>query len=238
MAMMLNAQEPYMHQIFRLIGGMAIGLIFAAATYAIALIIVSKQTRSHSHNHNLKAPLLGIAIGLCWAGLIACLKKFAPSIEPFWGDFNNLGAYIPALAVILEAFAKFILQTMFILLMIHLLNMFKRSKAGYVAQILIMMALGFAIVGAQPILTIGHLCLSGLTVGIILVIAYYTVLAYIPAAAPWVTGTAVALQLAQQAVLQMYPSALLGNVLAIIMISAATWIWFKALVKNESITVE
>lgn len=229
MAMMLNAQEPYLHQIFRLLGGMTIGLIFAAATYSITLIIVSKQTRSLANSNNLKAPMVGIAIGLCSAGLAACLLKLAPSIEPFWGDLNNLGSYIPALAIILGAFAKFVLQTVFILLMIHLLNMFKRGKKGVVAQIVILMALGFAIVGAQPILSLAHLCIAGFATVIVLVLAYYFVLRHMPSAAPWITGAAIILQLAQQAVLNMYPSALLGNIIAIIMIAAATWSWFKAL---------
>ena len=229
MAQMLNAQEPYLHQIFRLIGGMAIGLIFAAGAYAIAIIMVSKKTRALAHNHRLLAPLFGIAIGLCWAGLVSCLKKFAPSIEPFWGDFSSLGSYIPTLAVILDAMAKFLLQTIFILLMIHLLNIVKKTKTGYALQIIIMMVLGFAIMGAQPILTLNHYFLSGLAVGLFLIVTYYAVLAYIPAITPWVTGTALALALAQQALLNLYPTSMTANILAIIIVYVAAWVWHRAM---------
>ena len=114
--------------------------------------------------------------------------------------------------------------------MVHLLNMFRKSISRYALQVFILIVLGFAIIGAQQLLTINHFLLSGLAVGLFLVIAYYTVLAYIPATTPCICGTAIALQLAQQALLSLYPLSSIANLSAMIVILSVAWFWYSKLV--------
>lgn len=229
MATLLNAQEPYLHQIFRLLGSMALSWIFMAALYTFIIIFLTTLTRSLGNINGTGKALLGIAIGLCWGALISILKKYGPALEPLWGNITSFGAHIPTVAVILDAIFTFIIYTITILLMIHSLNMFNKTKKGDAFQILIMIVLGFIIMGTQPILTLQYWVFSGFVVGLFLIISYFSLLAYIPAATPWVIGTALILDLSQQAMFKMYPMAMLSNFSACIVILIAAWFWYNVM---------
>jgi hypothetical protein len=232
MAQLLNTQEPYAHQLFRLLSSIIIGLIFSTAAYTYIIIMTMKYARATRTNDNNNDKLCGIALGLSWAGLTALLTCIQPSLEPFCGDFSSLGSYCPACGILLSNLAKCINQIAFILILIYALNLLAKYKAHYVLQIITFVLFGFALVGSQPLLTINHFLLSGFLVSIFFMIAYYSVLAYVPSCVPWLVATTVSYHLIQQATLNIYPSAIIANICSIIVIVAIAWLWNNLMKKN------
>ena len=192
-----------------------------------------KYARATKINNNNNGKFLGISLGLCWAGLTALLTRIQPAIEPFWGDFSALGSYCPACNVLLGSLAKCINQIVFILIFIYALDLFKNFKARYFLQLITFALIGFALVGSQPLLTINHFLLSVSVVSIFFIIAYYSVLAYVPSCVPWLVATIISCYLTQQAVLNMYPTAIIANICSIIAIVAVAWIWYNSMIKPD-----
>jgi hypothetical protein len=205
---------------------MTIGLLCSAGAYAILLYMLMKYSRSVIKTSNYKEEiLLGSSIGLCWAGLAALLKKIAPSLEPFWGDFSSMSAYFPAIDVVINTVLSFVLQTIFMLLMIYLANMFTQNKKGYILQVALFIVLAFAQLGAQPLFTINHFLLSGIIASAFFITLYYSVLTHLASCIPWIVATLLICQSVQQAVLALYPTACIAHCIAIIVVFIVTWLW-------------
>jgi hypothetical protein len=234
-AQVLNTQEPYAHQLFRLLSSMIIGLIFSTAAYSYIITMTMKYARATRTNNTTSSSdtLWGISLGLGWAGLTALLTLIQPSLEPFYGDYSTLGSYCPACSVLLGNLAKCINQIVFILILIYALNLFAKHKARYVLQIITFVLIGFALVGSQPLLTINHFLLSGLAVSIFFIFAYYLILAYVPSCTPWFVATMLSCQLAQQAVLNLYPTAMIANICSIIIVFAVAWLWHSIMIRQD-----
>jgi len=224
LASILNAQEPYWQQIFRLSGGLLVGIIIMALLYPLFISFVSIRSQNAYNSKNI---FYGIALGICWAGLFALLKYFAPSMEPVIGNEHYLNYYSPCLAIILERIGQFLTYTIGTLFFIQGLNTFNKSRYRYVLQISLIMLFSFLFLACQPIITISHLLISSCLLGICMTAAYYTILCHMPTITPWATATLIALSMLQHGILLMIPAALLYNIIGIIIIFIVAWFWYK-----------
>lgn len=235
MAQILNTQEPYAHQLFRLLSGMMFSLLFSAAAYSYIVAVTMMYARAtRTNNNNNHDTFWGIALGLCWAGLTALLTHIQPALEPFWGDFSTLGSYCPACNVLIGNLIKCINQIVFILILVYAVDVLAKYKLRYLLQIAAMLLFGFALAGSQPLLTINHFILCGAVFCVFIIVAYYRVLAYVPSCAPWLVATMLSCQFAQQAVLNLYPTAMIANICSIIIVYAAAWLWHSIMIKSDN----
>jgi hypothetical protein len=87
------------------------------------------------------------------------------------------------------------------------------------------MLLGLLIGACQPIANIPHTLIFGCILGIYMAVSYRVVLRHIPMITPWATSTVLALSMVRHSALLMSNSALLCNIIGIIIIFIVAWFW-------------
>ncbi len=225
-ASLVNAQEPYWQQVFRLSGGLFISTIIMALLYPLCISFVSIKSQ---HSYKSKNIFYGIALGICWAGLFALLNYCAPSMTPVIGNVHSLNYYSPCLAIILERIGQFLTYTLAALFSIQGLNTLSKSRYSNILQISLIILISFLFLASQPIITIPHMLISSCLLSICLAAAYYMVLRHVPTITPWITATLIALSMLQHGILLMTPAALLCNSIGIIIVYIAAWFWYTNL---------
>ena len=231
-AQMLNSQEPYTHQLFRLLSGIGFGLLCSAGAYTFAIIMVIQYARATIIQAKTTYKLYGISLGICWTGLTALLKRLTTSLEPFWGDFSCLGTYLPTTCITLNTVSKFIIETMLTLLLLFALNIFAKNRNRYFMQIPLLLCIGFVLVGIQPIITMEHFVITSLVTSLFFIVAYYNVLTHMPACVPWIIATTLSCHIIQQAILNVYPAACIGNSIAFIVVIITALLSEKILTRS------
>lgn len=225
-ASLVNAQEPYWQQVFRLSGGLFISIIIMALIYPLFISFVSIKSKDNRRSKNI---FYGIALGTCWAGLFALLNYWAPSIAPVIGNAYSLNYYSPCLAIILERIGQFLTYTLAALFYMHGLNTFSKYRYSNIVQTSLIVLISFLFLSSQPIITIPHMLISSCLLSICLIPAYYMVLRHMPTITPWITATLIALSMLQHGILLMTPTALLCNGIGIILIYIGALFWYKKL---------
>ncbi len=179
---------------------------------------------------NLRAALLpGLALGTVWAGLAALVLRLRPSSLPIWPDFTVAGSALPWLGASLHPLATFFivaLPTVWIVVGADHLTAGWQRRRGLAALLMIGLAIGFTGWSVDdPSLWFWQ----GLLLGGSLLAAYILVLRHqLSLVVPAVAG-AVAWQTLGQGILRAYPGALLGNLLAVVVILLVALWWVRAL---------
>jgi membrane protease YdiL (CAAX protease family) len=224
LATVLNAQEPYWQQLFRISGWLCTNVIIVALLYPLFMSFVNIRSQGRYGSRYI---WYGISLGVFWAGLSALTNYCTPSTEPVVGSIQHLNAYIPCLAIILEKIGQFLTYTVGVLFCVQSLDTLHASRHRSIVQIVLLMLLGLLIGACQPIATIPHTIIFGCILGIYMAVSYRVVLHHIPMITPWTTSTVLALSMVRHSTLLMSNSALLCNIIGIIIIFIMAWFWHK-----------
>lgn len=225
----LNAQEPYLHQIFRLGSSIFMALISTIITTGIGLIIASKKLRTP----NRLSIAIAFALGCAWVGLIALIKYIAPSLQPLWGNYNNLGSYSPLLTVVIRTLFDFITQTTFLIFVVKMVNMIKNIPYGNVVKSMVLICTACVIMSSLQILTINHLIISCILTSIFFMMSYFVAFNKFPESLIWFVATIIGIQSIQQAIFNIVPHAWANTICTIGTLIIAAWIWGKFIAQEN-----
>jgi hypothetical protein len=165
---------------------------------------------------------IGISLGFIIAGFRALATALTPLLEPKWPDFSAAGDSVPLIAAALNPFTAFVtlllIMSLLFLLIQYVTHRWKFHRATGVVLFLVMGLL----LEARTIETISSWLAGGALLAAALLTVYVFVIRYDPRVVLPMVAALSALSLLRETVHRAYPSALLGGILAIVVIGIAT----------------
>jgi hypothetical protein len=226
-----STAEPLSNQIFTMVAPNVVGILFISAVSALVIGFITSWMRGQSQPRGSMIYIgAGWGLGLLIAGLSSVVSAlFKPSLEPLWADLSALSYYIPLLRDGLHPISGYILGTTLILLIITAIDNFTRGWAQkrIIFAILIVL-MGFVVAG-DSIESITFYIISGLISGIIYLLAYIFVFRYNLCLIPLAIGAGVMVDILRQGIMNAYPYAIPGAVLAVVAIGCVSVYWYKLL---------
>jgi membrane protease YdiL (CAAX protease family) len=217
-------------------GGLMIMLIIAA----VSALIVGMTHRWLPPQPAMGAGAIaaGIALGALAAGL-AALAATVSTQSPSWPELGPASAQLPWLAAGLGPIVGLITTTAMLLLVVALIHAATRGwSCRQVPFSILLVLLGLVLVGSEGAETIPLWLASGLGAGMVLWVAYVTVLRFNMALLPLALATATILATVRQGILNAYPGAITGSVIAVLLIGALAMVWAKRMVQDTALPNE
>jgi hypothetical protein len=226
-----STAQPLMNQLLILAaGGLMSSLVIPGFLALIAGLVfgwIAVERKEPSLPGSLTALALaaipaGIAVVLSWVGGGA-------GDGPLWPDFSSLDRLIPAVGPALDALSRLIMTGLLVLYVIALVDRFSRgwSRMQPLAGLGLFL-FGLVGAGAAPS-SVERWLVSGVMSGALLVVMYVLVLRRDMTLLPLVIAGWMALQRCQQLVLNAYPGAIVGQGLAVIVLLAFGFWWWRTL---------
>ncbi|MDZ7359735.1 MAG: CPBP family glutamic-type intramembrane protease [candidate division KSB1 bacterium] len=230
-----STAQPFKTQAFIFIAGGLIGVLFLAFALALVIGFVQKWRREQTPLEISKAFAWGPALGALAAGVMALTVYFAPSLKPVWAAYDAAGTFVPLLKTALEPLSQFLTQGTILLLVFTAMDRFTLSwtkrKAWFSA---LLMLVGLIVAGARSVETLPFWLLSGVAMGLILLLAYVFVLRFHLALVPLAAGVITVLAALKQGIYQAVPAALPGALIATVLIGVVAFYWFKQLAREKA----
>ena len=196
--------------------------IFSAAALALAGgVIAANPAVSTSSRADITA---GVSLGLALAGIGAVARYAVPSMSPLWGNLGPASTFLPILTAALSPLTTFAIQS--IILLIVFLALVPRTRA-----VMLLVLVGLVMTGSTTIETIPSWLILGATTGIVLLLAYLAVFRHQPIVAIVTAATLVILSTLRDGIQHPYSSALIGSVVASVLVAVAAWVWFRGSVR-------
>jgi hypothetical protein len=226
-----STAEPLSNQTLMAILIPLIGLIFLSAALSLVIgFITAWKNREPQSNNTTVMVLSGFALGALISGIESIISMtFRPSLEPLWADYMALNSWIPILRDGLGSITNYILATALILLVITAIDRFSAGLTRRKVIFAILFVLLIFVSGGETEASLSFWFISGLTSGILYLLAYLLVFRLNLALIPLVLGAGTILDALQHGLMNGYPSAVPGAVLAIILISMLSVFWYKQL---------
>jgi hypothetical protein len=129
---------------------------------------------------------------------------------------------------------QFILTTVVLLLAFTALDRYTNGwtqKKGFFSALIILAGLVFT--GVDDINNISFWLIAGLLMGFVYLLTYLFVLRFQLAFIPIFTGTMAILNVLKQGMMNDYPAAITGAILAIILLGLLSYYWYRKLAKKK-----
>ncbi|MFO7888830.1 MAG: CPBP family intramembrane glutamic endopeptidase [bacterium] len=226
-----STAEPLSNQIFMSIAISIVGILFISAGPALVNGFIISWKAKQPQSPNLLADTgAGFGLGMLIVGLLAVVSAlFEPSLKPLWADYSALNYYVPILNDGLSPVPDYILSTTLFLLIITTADRLTKNwkKRKIIFAVLIILT-GFLASGISTE-SLPFFLLIGLIKGIVYLLAYVSVFRYNLSLIPLATGSLAIVKILQQGVMNAYPTAIPGAVLAIILIGVVSVYWYQLL---------
>lgn len=227
MAAEFNTSEPFTHQLFNYIGFSLLSLLIKAGIFTL-LIACIRSLNPTSNNSTQKPWIYGISLGLLYAGAYSCFIFVSPSLEPLWADYSALSTYLPIFSTISTALINFLMTLIgAILLFTTADTITKQWHTNKITGILLFIISGLIVSGLDASEHTILWLIWGILQGIIFMTAYLILVRYNMNAMVIATSTFIITKLIQQAAFNAFPTALIGNIMAGIVIAGTAWWWQK-----------
>ncbi len=230
-----STAQPFKTQAFIFIAGGLIGVLFIAFALALVIGFVQKWRREQTPIETSQAFAWGPALGALIAGVTALTVYFAPSLKPTWAAYDAAGTFLPLLETALDPLSQFLTQSTILLLVFTAMDRFTLgwTKRKVLFSVLLILV-GLMMTGARSVETLPFWLLSGLAMGIILLLAYLFVLRFHLALVPLAAGAITVLAALKQGMYQAVPAALPGALIAAVLIGLVAFYWFKQLAQEQA----
>ena len=192
--------------------------IFTAAALALAGGVVAAKANALAVLRTDIAA--GVSLGFALAGISALARYVVPSMSPLWGNLSAASTFLPILTAALSPLTAFIIQA------IVLLTVFFALAQRTRASVLLVVA-GLVMAGSTAIETIPSWLIFGAATGIVLMLAYLAVFRHQPMVALVTAATLVILSILRDGIQRPYSTALLGSIMASVLIALAAWVWYR-----------
>src|SRR5258708_30254720 len=226
----LSTSAPLPIQILGILAVGFVGLALLAAIVGLAIGAVPHNLAGLGTMPDRDALRLGVAAGLfgAAAGALAAWLR-----TPVWAQFpavSSLGSVVPLLAEAIDPIAGFLTRIVVVIAALVTIERLTRSwtrrrAAGVVALAVI----GFLSVGVPASAHMGGWALAGALIAGSLVVAYATLLRFDITLVPVALGTMMAVGAVARGVQRPFPGALLGSIVAAVLIGLLAYWWLKAL---------
>jgi membrane protease YdiL (CAAX protease family) len=179
----------------------------------------------------------GIALGLLIAGLRWAAVALGPRDLPVWPSYGGAGSFVPFLAPVPSPAVSLIAYGLFLLLVLVGLDRFTAgwSRRRGAAAVGILLA-GLAMPGP----TVADAAWGWLLVGVVsafgLFLLYRVTRTLGLGVIPWMVATALGVGAVGQLLFRAYPGAVVGGVLALVVLAAMAWGWARLLERPERAT--
>jgi membrane protease YdiL (CAAX protease family) len=224
----LDTSQPFLFQVIILLAGMAIAFGLIAVVVGIVVGWVQRmQVDSGPQSATLVQSItIGVSLAVLVAGLRAMAGSFGAAQAPEWASLASASAYVPVLGVALSPlFPSLITPAAFLLLAFTAIRSWTRGwtrlQGSFYAVLFI---LGWLLGGSVSGGVLGWV-VSGALAGILLLILYPYVLRYDLTVIPVGVATLAILAQARQVAMAAYPGAVVGGILAIVLLAAAGVFW-------------
>jgi len=222
-----STSEPLSNQIFTTVGFRLIWLLFLSAGATILMGFIKEWKPQQVKNNYI---LFGICAGLCMSGLMAVTSVlFEPSLQPQWAQYQTIDDMIPILGVALAPLMKYIIETIFLLLLFtvfdRLTDQWTNSRVKF-SIIFILVIL--AIIGTLAN-SFSYWLIGGLIIAFAALFIYIYVFRFQLELIPIFTGAIAILNEFKQGLLTAYPNSVLAHFFAVILIILLSQFWYKQL---------
>ncbi|MFQ5629855.1 MAG: CPBP family intramembrane glutamic endopeptidase, partial [bacterium] len=230
--MQFSTAQPYKNQAAIFVLGGLISALFIAAAIALVVGMVHFWRKENGGSSSTYSVLTGFALGCAAAGIFAVFGNFKPSLSPVWADYGTASTFLPVASAALGPVSGFITRTAILLLLVAGINRFTKGwtqlQAPFVAALIL---IGIIFAGTTGIESIASWLLTGLGTGIVLFFVYLFVLRFDLAIVPPALAVLSIANQARHIVQNVYPGAIAGAVLAIILLGLAAFLWTRKLAK-------
>ena len=228
-----STAQPYALQSAMVVAGGLLVLLGSAVGVALTVGMVHRWLPEQPTSAGVAGLFPGAALGVALAGLSALATRAFPRLDAAWPSFEAAGARWPFLAAVIDPIGGWIAgAAVFLLIFAAVDALSRRWSRGRVPLSLALVALGFAIAGADGVPTVGRWLAAGLVTGLVLLGSYLVVrhhLALVPVAAAVLT----ALTLLREGLLGAYPGALAGSIAAVVIIVALGILWARRMMADS-----
>lgn len=228
-----STAEPLSNQIIMMVAISVVGILFISAGPALVNgFIISWKTSQPQSQSSLAEISAGFGVGFFIVALLSVASYlFEPSLKPLWADYSALSYYVPILNNALNPITDYILSTTLILLIFNVADRLTKNwnKRKILFAVLIILT-GFLVSGISTE-SLSFFLLTGLIKGVIYLLAYVIVFRYNLSLIPLVTGSVAIVEILQQGIMNAYPAAIPGTILAIILIGVVSFYWYRLLNK-------
>ena len=191
--------------------------IFTAAALALAGGVVAAKANALAVLRTDIAA--GVSLGFALAGISALARYVVPSMSPLWGNLSAASTFLPILTA-LSPLTAFIIQAIVLLTVFFALA--QRTRAS-----VLLVVVGLVMAGSTVIETIPSWLIFGAATGIVLMLAYLAVFRHQPMVALVTAATLVILSTLRDGIQRPYSTALLGSIMASVLIALAAWVWYR-----------
>ncbi len=215
--------DPFSSQVFRNIATSILMMMFGFSCLALLAGFLQDWMNRLPQDTGEGSIWVGFSLGAALAGLGAIVDIFfKPISQPYWPEYENFGAYIPALATACQEILIYIPAVIVLLLLFASLEKFTRSwtrRKLLASALLILLGL---ITAEFNIDTISSWLTEGLVTGVIIIVMYRFVLRSNLSLLPAVIAASLIFDQIRQAMINPYPGAIGAALLSITMIVVMT----------------
>jgi len=226
----LQTALPLPIQLAGIIGIGVVGLTIISALVGLAIGALPHRLSGGGRLQDREALSLGIAVGLFGAALSAVAAWLRTPVWAQAPDIAPLGSVVPFLDVAIDPVAAFLTRTAVVLSLLAAITLATAGWTRRRALAAISIALvGFLGAGSPPGLYLSGWLGAGLVMAVGLLIAYATALRADLSMVPIGLGTMMVVSALGRGFQRPFPGALVGSVVASILIGLVAWWWFRAL---------
>jgi hypothetical protein len=198
--------------------GLVSAVVIAGALALVAGYLADQYGRAPN---NAAIGVLGISAGVILAAVRAVATGLSASREPLWPDFAAAGASVPVISGALSPFVSFITLLFVLSLLFEIVaNVTRRWTRRRITGVVLFFVMGL-LLESHTLETIPSWLGGGALLGATLVALYISVLRYQPRAILPMVATLSGLSVLREAFHRAYPGAVVGGVLAVVIIAAA-----------------
>ncbi len=232
-----STSQPFGNQVFSSVFGFGLKAIFFSFALAVIMGYIKNQQVKISETKNIFIPSFGWGAG--FIGVLAILSLFAPSLAPIRPDVNRWADYLPFVGVFLKPLFSYFSMTILVIFLVMIINKLTGSwtEKKWIGIILILIiTLDLAASKLLEVITtetILNCLITGLVVGLLILLVYVNFCRFKMASIPVITGVVYLFNTLKQGLYAPYPVALAGSVASAVIIVAISIYWSKLLNKKE-----
>jgi hypothetical protein len=230
MTAQFDTAQPFGLQVAMVLGISLVGMLMMSVAIGLNVGFVHRWLPQQEVPGGLSSLAVGVALGTLISGLGALAATLGPSVEPVTANFQGLSAAVPVLAAGVGPAAGFIIGTALALLLFATVDRFtagwSRRKALFLPLFLVM---GWVMAGSQGVETIPLWLGAGTLTGVVLWALYTLVLRFDWTTIPVLMATSMALDLLREGQYRAYPGALIGALIAVVIVVLLAWYWWRSL---------
>jgi hypothetical protein len=227
---------PFGIQVGGVIGAGIVALIVAASLAGLAMGALPRRLGVSGSLPDRDALMLGIAGGLFGTALTIVAAWLRTPAWAQTSDVSSLGSYLPLMDVAIDPLTGLLTRIAVVATFLAGVSLITHGwTSRRIVGILALLVIGFLGAGAPAGANVAGWAAAGAILAIGLVVAYVLLLRADLTMVPIALGTMVAVGALARGAQRVFPGALAGSVIAVLVIGAAAWWAFRALRRGRAV---